>query len=91
MSIVPQPVRTSPAAATAHLPYTIPPDGQVFERTFRPDGTFGGLWTVTVIARNGTQFTIQIPEEQYTAKAVHSLAMANIHEIDAVARLPENA
>ena len=56
--------------ARAPQPFTV--DSQTHSVGLRPDGSFGGLWTITATA-HGTQFSVQVPDEGYDAPTVGQL------------------
>lgn len=69
-------------------PYVI--TGQSHAQAFRPDGTFGGTWTIDAEA-HGVKFSVEVPDEQYNAPTVHQLLADKAATIAAVAGLPNNA
>lgn len=62
-------------------PFTIV--SQTHTKGFRSDGTYGGIWTITAEA-SGTQFSVDVPDEDYNAQTVGQLVANKAATIAAV-------
>ena len=76
------------ADTRTQAPYAV--THQQHERTYRPDGTEGGQFTVHLEHNNGVKSSLVIPEEHYTPEHVHQRAMEHVNAVAMVAHLPHS-